>query len=699
MKEVSKKAKGCFSTLATLFIYFLVLLAITLLFSNDYSSSSDYARITEVDYKAEVVDEIDSNGKVIITERLTFDVHAEDEDNPFWELWRDLPETYVDGVKVDYKVNSVKQILDDGTEIIYDESPKLYWDDSDYLSSSTDYGPGKWYHSKGPYDEDARQYECLLFYVDGLYREKVVFEIEYEMTNASLRYRDSSELYLSMYSGDTIKYLESYKAQILIPNKDMPRSGNYEAYTYGTNLHTFPFNESDTLNPGYYTFSFELDQSDLQFKSYNQYIEFALISYGEDRHIFSEYASNNDYSNDSVLDEIRYEQEKYKNLPNKYYNIKIIVFSLCLIASIIIVYYTLTKDKRIKQKYIFYKPNYDIDYSGTIPNDLDPYFAAQLIFCKKQRRLKKVHNDKYTAMLLSLIRKGYVKIENNPELPINDPNSLTIVVKYIPSNLTVNQTLIQSNTTTNDKFEPLTPTEEHYFNLIIRHAIGNRISMKDFQSKVSKDRKNTSTFALNVEREIKKIGKEQNYFQKVQYKKPMYDTRRIANSFLGFGLLFLIVINIISYNTRMDLAFGGFTILGITFIACFIYLYIISRKYILLTQFGENEYVRWRAFYNYLNSDALIKDQTLAQTTIVEKYLVYATAFGIADKIINTLKAKYPYVNSDIVHNDYYQSVHFRTHVSSVRTSAHKASYGISSGGHGGYGGGGRGGGGGGGGH
>ena len=117
---------------------------------------------------------------------MTFDIHAASENNLFWELWRDLPEDYVDGVKVDYKVNSVKQIYPDGREVVYEESPKLYWDDYDYVSYNPNSGPGKWYHSEGPYDEDLEQYECVFFYVDGLYREEVVFEIEYEMYNLSL---------------------------------------------------------------------------------------------------------------------------------------------------------------------------------------------------------------------------------------------------------------------------------------------------------------------------------------------------------------------------------------------------------------------------------------------------------------------------------------------------------------------------------
>ena len=122
----------------------------------------DYARITDVEYQAVVVDEPGSEGKVVITERLTFDIHAASRDNGFWELWRDLPEDTVDGVPVYYEVNSVKQILDDGTEIVWEESPELYWEDYDYVSP--DLGPGKWFHSEGPYN-DYDQFECLMFYL------------------------------------------------------------------------------------------------------------------------------------------------------------------------------------------------------------------------------------------------------------------------------------------------------------------------------------------------------------------------------------------------------------------------------------------------------------------------------------------------------------------------------------------------------
>ena len=401
-------------------------LAIFLSQAEDFNLNPyDYARITDVEYKAVVVDEPDSEGKVVITERLTFDIHAASKSNLFWELWRDLPEDYVDGVKVHYKVNSVKQILEDGTEIEYEQSSKLYWNDSDYVNTNAGYGPGKWYHSKGPYDEDMARYECVFFYVDGLYREKVVFEIEYEMYNAALRYNDCSDLYLALYSGSTIKYLNSFKAEILFPNEDMPSAGNYDVYTYGTNSNDFPVTESATANPGYYTFSFELDKEQLKFRPYNRYIEFDLVAYGEDKHIFTEYAPDNDYSYDDVLDEIYEEQQEYASAPAKYRAAKIIVFVVLLAVSILILIYAFTVRTRMKSKHIFYNPSMEIDFYRDIPSDLDPNFATALVFSRDKPQ--KDDSGVFSAILLSLARKEYIELK---ELSVND---VEIIIKNAPA--------------------------------------------------------------------------------------------------------------------------------------------------------------------------------------------------------------------------------------------------------------------------
>ena len=96
---------------------------------------NDYARITDVNYKGVVVDDEEEGSKLHVTQTITFDIHAASRNNPFWELWLDLPETYVDGLKVHYDVQSVTQILDDGSRYVWEESPVLYWDDEDYTDA------------------------------------------------------------------------------------------------------------------------------------------------------------------------------------------------------------------------------------------------------------------------------------------------------------------------------------------------------------------------------------------------------------------------------------------------------------------------------------------------------------------------------------------------------------------------------------
>ena len=686
---------------------------------------NDYARITDVEYMAVVSDEPGSQGKVIITERITFDIHAASKNNLFWELWRDLPEDTIDGVKVHYKVNSVKQILEDGTELIYDESSKLYWDDYDYVNTNPIYGPGKWYHSEGPYDEDMRRYECVFFYVDGLYREKVVFEIEYEMYNAALKYNDCSDLYLALYSGSTIKYLESFKAQILFPDKDMPSAGNYNVYTYGTNSNEFPVKESATANPGYYTFSFKLDEEDLKFRPYNQYIEFDLVSYGDDKHIFTDYAPDNYYTSDDVLDEILEEQEDYASKPKKFKIAKSIVFVILMALTLYILIYTFRLKARMKSKFIFYNPTTEIDFYRDIPSDLDPNFATALVFSK--HKPPKDDSGVYSAILLSLARKEYIELNERPN------NDVEIIIKNVPSQTPIvsqplnmtnigfdsNFTLdiapttenITDNSTNNimesiietpvKEYEPLTTCEEYYYNLLVRHATNNSILMSNLQRRISSDYQNTNSFVRNIKNSIVNIGVRNGYFQKGNYDQPKKQIKSASGLLLTIGILFITLVNIISYQTRMDLAFGSYFIFGIYCIICSVYLKRQAKKYILFTQFGEDEYVKWRGLYNFLNSDTLIHERTIIELPLWEKYLVYATAFGLSEKVIKAISLRCPEVEeSPILRNNYCRSGRFRSSGHRFRSAVRSGSSGSYGGGGGfGYGGGGRGGGGGGGGH
>ncbi len=643
-------------------------------------SSSDYARITDVEYKAVVLDDAESGGTVLVTERLTFDVHASSTDNLYWELWRELPEYWVDGLYVDYTVISVKQILEDGTEIIYEESPQLYWDDEDYLSSNTTLGPGKWYHSEGPYNESLARYECVLFYVDGLYQEEVVFEVEYEIHNVALRYGDCSDLYLAMYSGSTINYLNSFKAEILFPNEVMPSSGNYEVYTYGTNAGSFTVSESADANPGYYTLSFSLDEDQLQFKSYNEFIEFELVAYGEDKHIFTEYATANYYSEDNVLDEITSAYLSYTQNIETVKTLKMAMFIVCAACAAVVVIYCFTADHRIRKKYTFYKPDVDIERFNGIEYNLDPNFASFLVFCR--HATTKTRPKVYFALLLSLACKDYIKIEE----PINGIIMIT---------------LLKTDEESQTPEEHLTTCEASFYNLLVRHSNNKPITLDHFLNMLYEDYENTNAFVAEMERSIIKTGVDEGYFQKADYAEPQYKLRSEANLLLVLGFV-AIFLNITTCFTRLELIYGGFFLLGGVLILGSCYLKSIASQYILFTQYGENEYARWRSFYNWLKSEAFNQDDIVIDTTEAEKYLIYAEAFGLSEKILGAIAQKCPDVpDTSILYFTHHHHMSFLYYRRSFRSQRIIGGHhgGARSGGRRGHGGGGRGGGGGGGGH
>ena len=831
----------------------ITMLTMLLLSMTGCSLSNDYARITDMDYRAVVVDEPGSEGKIIVTERITFDVHAASIYNGFWELWRDLCEDWVDGVKVHYKVNSVKQILPDGTEVEWPESPQLYWEDYDYTSSRL--GPGKWYHSEGPYNEYLAQYECVFFYVDNLYREEITFEIEYEMYNAVLRYNDCADLYIAMYSGNTTRYLESFNAEILIPEKDMPRLGCYVATTYGTNAGSFPIEESTTKNPGYHTFSFSLDEEDLKFKPYNEYIEFDLVSYGADKHAFAEYASQNDYYYDDVLAEVWAEQNEYANAGKEAATLKVTLLIICLIIAAVVLLSgrrLLTEQKRLCS---FYDTDSVSASYREVPGDLDPKFAAALVFCKDTDKEKKKKSDAgpYSALLLSLARKGYVELQDlvggdvlirliRPKQPIvDDPNSNYVEAyssgygynssyapaespnynpQYSPgygtrydyeygasygtnydepvkeqapesdysyglsqyadtgdngdtfapaapqeepeehSQLSQYFTspsapidapvyaareagqpiVVPDNDSTQpvpqvksmfsfleqvepvravsathvsevvDEREPLTTCEEYYWELLERHAVDDALSMTYLQDCIESDYDYTRVFANKIDNSVVLCGVNEGYFQKANWEEPKRKMSATGTGMLIWGTI-IALSNLLTRLTRLDFVFGGLFILALVCVLTGYYLKKEAHKYVLLTEYGEGEYRRWRGLYNFLNSDTLIHEKTYIELPLWEKYLVYATAFDISEKVVSAIKihcleARTETSRPSFVHTSYCRSGRIRLSGNKFHSSVRRGrTYGGSHGGGGfggggfGYGGGGRGGGGGGGGH
>ena len=257
-----------------------------------------------------------------------------------------------------------------------------------------------------------------------------------------------------------------------------------------------------------------------------------------------------------------------------------------------------------------------------------------------------------------------------------------------------------------DSREPMTMCEEYYFNLIKRHVYGDTISMKTLQSRIATDYDYIDTFLSNMKKSVVTIGVSQGYFQKANWQQPAIQLVKSAKNWMIAGIAFA-ASSLLFQLTRLDFMFGGIFILAAAMFYAAYYLKQNSHKYVLLTEFGEQEYQKWRGLYNFLKSDTLMNERTIVELPLWEKYLVYATAFDISEKVIAAMNIRCPEAKQQtqsIVSKSYTRSgsirISGRRFHSSVRHTSHagRSSGGFGGGGFG-YGGGGRGGGSGGGGH
>lgn len=123
----------------------------------------------------------------------------------------------------------------------------------------------------------------------------------------------------------------------------------------------------------------------------------------------------------------------------------------------------------------------------------------------------------------------------------------------------------------------------------------------------------------------------------------------------------------------------------------------VQERFNVFTQLGVDEHEKWKGLKKYMNDFSLLKEREVPELVLWEKFLVYATAFGIADKVLKQLKIVYPnieqmdnlatytYINM-MIHTDFNSSI-----VNSISSSMSTA-YSSASGGGGGFSGGGGGG-------
>lgn len=171
-----------------------------------------------------------------------------------------------------------------------------------------------------------------------------------------------------------------------------------------------------------------------------------------------------------------------------------------------------------------------------------------------------------------------------------------------------------------------------------------RISMKDIENYAKK----------NDQKFLSKIEGIEGIVKTVQTNKGNYsaDEEKVANKWKNKSVAY--------YSIAIMLLFMGFAAIIPIFIAillfvCGILCGKIAKKSRNLTQKGANEQEAWEGLKRYMEDFSLLNEREVPDLILWEKYLVYATVFGIADKVLAQLKIKYPQLadESYMINNGY----------------------------------------------
>lgn len=427
------------------------------------------------------------------------------------------------------------------------------------------------------------------------------YEISYKIIDAVKNYNDISEFYWQFISTDSEIPADIVTGKIILP-KPVNIKEDLRAWAHGALNGNITIESKDSV-------IFEV--VNLRSKTM---LETRIIAPKE---IFAE---NLNVVKDNKLDNILSQEEIWANEANQIReqevkrqkeiettlrNILIFANIIGIMLSIFIIKKIVRYNKKLKENPKL-KPEIEYEYFRDIPDEVaTPSEVAFLYYFGGKNGIKDPSKI-IAATMLDLCIKKYIHFEIIP----NKKNQVKVIL---------------------DKHESsILPEDEQIIFDILKEVPKENVDsfdMKELQKYVNKNSTDVAAKIDNIEKSSKKI----------QIEKDNYDESIInqANRWLGKGGIFL------------GLGIFSIFLMQIAVIPLFIasvYCFMIGGRLYRLTQKGINESAKWTGLRKYMEDFSLIKDREVPELILWEKYLVYATMFGVADKVLKQLKVIYPQI-------------------------------------------------------
>lgn len=189
--------------------------------------------------------------------------------------------------------------------------------------------------------------------------------------------------------------------------------------------------------------------------------------------------------------------------------------------------------------------------------------------------------------------------------------------------------------------EDLTQDEKIVYDWLVEVAhskVEKEFTMKEFEKYCIKNNTKFSKMIEKLTEVVKDIAVKKGKFDKKQQKM----REQIGISIAGyFFLAFALIACAAAIEANVVLSILAVLIV----IANFCVLIILDSRYTGVTQKTVDEAEMWNGLKKYMEDFSLIKDREVPELVLWEKYLVFATTFGVAEKVIKQLKVVYPELN------------------------------------------------------
>ena len=347
-------------------------------------------------------------------------------------------------------------------------------------------------------------------------------------------------------------------------------------------------------------------------------------------YLFEKVSSEN-ISQEEKLDDIIKEETEWANEANarrdrRNKNFKLLILATILVNTSIGIMFSkkIKKNKQFLEKNPNILPEQQLEYYRELPDKEETPLEA--VFILKTGYKQSCLPNVFSATILNFALKGYIRIEQ-------EGKTIKILLNKI-------------------KTDELTGDEKKVLGILRDASNNNELTMAELEKYI----KNYPSKLMNLNSTFEKVSKTQ------ASEKGKFDTNRFNKQIVyaekNVGYIFLLIIIITASIFTIGYAYKNVQSMLITCtiisLAFFIVVTIINlilnikitTSFNGFTQKGINEQEQWKAFKKYMEDFSYLDEKEVPELVLWEKYLVYATAFGIADKVLKQLKVKYPELNN-----------------------------------------------------